>query len=273
MGIRKYNPTSPGRRFQTASDYKDVTSDSPHKALMKPVKKTGGRNSTGRVTTWQRGGGNKRMLRVIDFKRDKAGIPATVKTIEYDPNRSVRIALISYRDGEVRYIIAPEGLQVGEVLMSGPTAEIKPGNALPIQDIPLGTMIHNLELKPGAGAKLIRSAGGSAQIVAKEGMYAQIKMPSGEVRLVMTSCMATVGQVSNAQHENISYGKAGRRRYLGKRPHVRGVAMNPVDHPLGGGEGKASGGRPACTPWGVPEGIRTRQNKRTDKFIVKRRSK
>jgi large subunit ribosomal protein L2 len=273
MGIRKFKPTSPGRRFQTASDYKEVTTDQPHKALTRPTKKTGGRNSFGRVTAWQRGGGNKRLLRVIDFKRDKVGISATVKTIEYDPNRSARIALLAYTDGEFRYIIAPEGLQVGEVLMSGPNAEIKPGNALSIQDIPLGTMIHNLELKPGAGAKLIRSAGGSAQIVAKEGAYAQIKMPSGEVRLVMTNCMATVGQVSNSQHENISYGKAGRKRYLGKRPHVRGVAMNPVDHPLGGGEGKASGGRPACTPWGKPEGIRTRQNKRTDIFIVKRRSK
>jgi large subunit ribosomal protein L2 len=273
MGIRKYKPTSPGRRFQTASDYKEITSDSPHKALTMPVKKTGGRNNFGRVTAWQRGGGNKRLLRIIDFKRDKVGISATVKSIEYDPNRSARIALLTYSDGEFRYIIAPEGLQVGEVLMSGPNAEIKPGNALAIQDIPLGTMIHNLELKPGEGARLIRSAGGSAQIVAKEGVYAQIKLPSGEVRLVMTRCMATVGQVSNAQHENLSYGKAGRRRYLGKRPHVRGVAMNPVDHPLGGGEGKASGGRPACTPWGVPEGIRTRQNKRTNKFIVKRRSK
>ena len=273
MGIRKYNPTSPGRRFQSASDHKDITNDSPRKCLTKPVKKTGGRNNFGRVTSWQRGGGNKRTLRVIDFKRDKAGIPATVKTIEYDPNRSSRIALVNYSDGEYRYILAAEGLNVGDVVMSGPSAEIKPGNALPIKEIPLGAMIHNLELKPGAGGKLIRSAGTSAQIVAREGAYAQIKMPSGEVRLVMTACMATIGQVSNVQHENISYGKAGRKRYLGKRPHVRGVAMNPVDHPLGGGEGKASGGRPACTPWGVPEGIKTRNNKRTDKFIVKRRSK
>jgi len=273
MGIRKYKPTSPGRRFQSASDHKDITSDSPHKGLTKPVNRTGGRNNTGRVTSWQRGGGNKRTLRVIDFKRDKVGIPATVKTIEYDPNRSARIALVNYKDGEFRYIIAPEGLNVGDVVMSGPSAEIKPGNALPIKEIPLGAMIHNIELKVGGGAKLIRSAGTSAQIVAREGDYAQIKMPSGEVRLVMTTCMATIGQVSNVQHENISYGKAGRKRYLGKRPHVRGVAMNPVDHPLGGGEGKASGGRPACTPWGVPEGIKTRHNKRTDTFIVKRRSK
>jgi large subunit ribosomal protein L2 len=273
MGIRKYNPTSPGRRFQSASDYKDITSDSPHKGLTKPVKKTGGRNSFGRVTSWQKGGGNKRILRIIDFKRDKVGIPATVKTIEYDPNRSARIALVNYNDGEYRYIIAPEGLNVGDVVMSGPAAEIKSGNALPIKEIPLGAMIHNIELKPGGGGKLIRSAGASAQIVAREGDYAQIKMPSGEVRLVMTTCMATIGQVSNVQHENISYGKAGRKRYLGKRPHVRGVAMNPVDHPLGGGEGKSSGGRPPCTPWGVPEGVKTRKNKRTDKFIVKRRSK
>ncbi len=273
MGIRKYNPTSPGRRFQSASDYKDITSDSPHKGLTKPVKKTGGRNSFGRVTSWQRGGGNKRILRVIDFKRDKVGIPATVKTIEYDPNRSARIALVNYNDGEYRYILAAEGLNVADVVMSGPAAEIKPGNALPIKEIPLGAMIHNIELKPGGGGKLIRSAGASAQIVAREGDYAQIKMPSGEVRLVMTTCMATIGQVSNVQHENISYGKAGRKRYLGKRPHVRGVAMNPVDHPLGGGEGKSSGGRPPCTPWGVPEGVKTRKNKRTDKFIVKRRSK
>ncbi len=273
MGIRKFNPTSPGRRFQTASDYKDVTGEGPRKGLTKPGRKTGGRNSFGRVTSWQRGGGNKRILRVIDFKRDKIGIPAVVKAIEYDPNRSARIALVNYKDGEYRYIIAPEGLNVGDVVMSGSSAEIKPGNALPIKEIPLGAMIHNLELRPGAGGKLIRSAGSSAQIVAREGDYAQIKMPSGEVRLVMTSCMATIGQVSNVQHENISYGKAGRKRYLGKRPHVRGVAMNPIDHPLGGGEGKASGGRPACTPWGVPEGIKTRHNKRTDKFIVKRRSK
>jgi large subunit ribosomal protein L2 len=273
MGIRKYKPTSPGRRFQSASDYREITSETPRKGLLSPTKKTGGRNSYGRVTAWQKGGGNKRQLRAIDFKRDKIGIPATVKTIEYDPNRSARIALLCYADGEYRYIVANEGLTVGEVLMSGSQAEPKPGNALPIKDIPLGTMIHNLEIKPGAGAKMIRSAGGQAQLLAKEGIYAQIKMPSGEVRMVLMSCMATIGQVSNVQHENISYGKAGRKRYLGKRPHVRGVAMNPVDHPLGGGEGKASGGRPACTPWGVPEGIRTRNNKRTDTFIVKRRSK
>lgn len=271
MGIRKYNPTSPGRRFQSASDYKDITADSPFKPLSLPLRKTGGRNNTGRITVWQRGGGNKRIYRIIDFNRDKIGVPAIVKTIEYDPNRSARIALLKYSDGEHRYILAPVGLNVGDTVMAGADAEIKPGNALPISAIPLGTLIHNIELRPGQGAKLVRTAGASAQIVAKEGKYAQIKMPSGEVRLVMTSCMATIGQVGNLEHENISYGKAGRKRYLGKRPHVRGVAMNPIDHPLGGGEGKSSGGRPACSPWGKPEGIKTRRNKRTDKFIVKRR--
>jgi large subunit ribosomal protein L2 len=208
---------------------------------------------------------------MIDFNRDKIGIPAVVKTIEYDPNRSARIALLKYRDGEHRYILAPVGLNVGDAVMAGPDAEIKPGNAMPISAIPLGTMIHNIELNPGQGAKLVRTAGASAQIVAKEGKFAQIKMPSGEVRIVMTSCMATIGQVGNVEHENVTYGKAGRKRYLGKRPHVRGVAMNPIDHPLGGGEGRSSGGRPACSPWGKPEGVKTRRNKRTDKFIVKRR--
>lgn len=271
MGIRKYNPTSPGRRFQSAPDYSEITSEEPYKPLCKPLKKTGGRNNTGSVTIWHRGGGNKKLYRIIDFKRDKIGIPATVKSIEYDPNRSARIALVQYKDGEYRYILAPVGLNVGDTIMSGPEAEIKIGNALPISAIPLGTLIHNIELNPGQGAKLVRSAGNAAQIVAKEDKYAQIKMPSGEVRLVRTSCMATIGQVSNVEHENISYGKAGRKRYLGIRPHVRGVAMNPIDHPLGGGEGKSSGGRPACSPWGKPEGVKTRKNKRTDKFIVKKR--
>lgn len=271
MGIRKYNPTSPGRRFQSSSDYSDITALEPYKPLCVPLKKTGGRNNAGRVTTWHRGGGNKNLYRIIDFKRDKIGVPAVVKTIEYDPNRSARIALLKYKDGEYRYILAPVGLNAGDTVMSGPDAEIKPGNALPISAIPLGALIHNIELNPGQGAKLVRSAGGAAQVVAKEDKYAQIKMPSGEVRLVRTSCMATIGQVSNVEHENISYGKAGRKRYLGIRPHVRGVAMNPIDHPLGGGEGKSSGGRPACTPWGKPEGVKTRKNKRTDKFIVKKR--
>ncbi|MBF0329775.1 MAG: 50S ribosomal protein L2 [Nitrospirae bacterium] len=271
MGVKKYKPTSPGRRFQTASDYKDITTDKPHKPLTERKTKTGGRNNTGKVTAWQKGGGNKVLYRKIDFKRDKLNIPATVKTIEYDPNRSARIALLKYNDGEYRYILAPVGLVAGDKVMSGIDVEIKPGNALYIKDIPLGTMIHNIELNPGQGAKLVRSAGVAAQIVAKEGAYAQVKMPSGEVRLIRMNCMATIGQVGNIEHENISYGKAGRTRYKGVRPHVRGVAMNPIDHPLGGGEGRSSGGRPPCSPWGKPEGVKTRRNKRTNKFIVKRR--
>lgn len=271
MGIRKYNPTSPGRRFQSSSDYKEITSDSPYKPLTVPLKKTGGRSNSGRITVWHRGGGSKRLYRIIDFRRDKIGIPATVKTIEYDPSRSARIALLKYRDGEHRYILAPVDLSVGDTVTSGPDAEIKSGNALPMKNIPLGTLIHNIELNQGQGAKLVRTAGVAAQLVAKKEKYVQVKMPSGEVRLIMILCMATVGQVGNVEHENISYGKAGRKRHLGVRPHVRGVAMNPVDHPLGGGEGKASGGRPACSPWGKPEGVKTRRNKRTDKFIVKKR--
>ena len=271
MGIRKYKPTSPGRRFQSASDYKDVTSHVPFEALTMPLKKSGGRNNTGRVTVWQRGGGNKRQYRIIDFNRNKIGVPAVVETIEYDPNRSARIALLKYKDGEHRYILAPIGLNVGDTVLSGPEAEITPGNTLLIKDIPLGTTIHNIEIKAGQGARLVRSAGAAAQIVARDAKYAQVKMPSGEVRLIMTTCMATIGQVSNVEHENISYGKAGRKRYLGIRPHVRGVAMNPIDHPLGGGEGKSSGGRPPCSPWGKPEGVKTRHNKRTNKFIVKKR--
>ncbi|MEW6054483.1 MAG: 50S ribosomal protein L2 [Nitrospirota bacterium] len=271
MGLKKYNPTSPGRRFQTVSDFADITTDKPCKLLLKSLKKTGGRNNTGRVTVWHRGGGNRRALRLIDFRRDKTGIPARVATVEYDPNRSARIALLHYKDGEKRYIIAPSGLQVGEELVSGKGAEIKTGNALSLNDMPLGTFIHNIELRPGEGAKLVRSAGASAQLIAKEEKYVQVKLSSGEVRLIPADCMATIGQVSNPDHENISYGKAGRKRWMGKKPHVRGVAMNPIDHPLGGGEGKASGGRPACTPWGKPEGVKTRQNKRTDRLIIKRR--
>ncbi len=271
MGMKKFNPTSPGRRFQTVSDFAEITAGVPHKPLLKSLKKTGGRNSYGRVTAWHRGGGNRTAYRIIDFKRDKIGVPAKVGTIEYDPNRSARIALLHYRDGEKRYIIAPVGLRVGEEIVSGKGAEIKIGNALPLSDMPLGTFMHNIELRPGEGAKLVRSAGSSAQLIAKEDKYVQVKLASGEVRFIPSGCMATVGQVSNPDHENISYGKAGRIRWLGKKPHVRGVAMNPIDHPLGGGEGKASGGRPACTPWGKPEGVKTRQNKRTDRFIVKRR--
>ncbi len=271
MGVKKYKPTSPGRRFQSSSDYKEITSKEPHKPLTSAIKKSGGRNNKGEVTAWQRGGGNKRHYRIIDFKRDKKGIPAVVKTIEYDPNRSARIALLNYKDGEYRYIIAPVGLNVGDTVVSGEGAEIKPGNAIYIKDIPLGTMIHNIEIMPGQGARLVRTAGGSAQIVARENKYAQVKMPSGEVRLIQTTCMATIGQIGNVEHENISFGKAGRKRHIGKRPHVRGVAMNPVDHPLGGGEGRSSGGRPPCSPWGKPEGIKTRHNKRTSRFIVKKR--
>lgn len=271
MGIKKFNPTSPARRFQSASDFVDITKDKPYKPLLKSLKRSGGRNNIGHITAWHRGGGNKKTYRVIDFKRDKIGVPGKVSSIEYDPNRSARIALINYRDGEKRYIIAPVGLQVGEELVSGKGAEIKVGNALPLSDMPLGTFIHNIEIRPGEGAKLVRSAGTSAQLIAKEDDYVQVKLSSNEVRLIPSSCMATIGQVSNMDHENISYGKAGRIRALGKRPHVRGVAMNPIDHPLGGGEGKASGGRPACTPWGKPEGVKTRHNKRTDKFIFKRR--
>lgn len=271
MGIKKYNPTSPGRRFQTGSDFSEITADRPYEPLIKPLKKTGGRNNYGCVTVWHRGGGNRRAYRAIDFKRDKTGIPAKVETIEYDPNRSARIALLKYRDGERRYIISPAGLQVGDELISGKGAEIKTGNVLPLSDIPLGTFIHNIELRPGQGAKLVRSAGSSAQLIAKEDNYVQVKLSSGEVRLIPSLCMATIGQVSNPDHENISLGKAGRMRWLGRRPSVRGVAMNPIDHPLGGGEGKSSGGRPACSPWGRPEGVKTRQNKRTDRFIIKRR--
>lgn len=271
MGMKKYNPTSPGRRFQTVSDFSDITADKPYEPLVRDLKKTGGRNNNGRITSWQRGGGNKRAYRLIDFKRDKTGIPAIVENIEYDPNRSARIALLRYKDGERRYIIAATQLQVGDGVVSGKGAEIKNGNALPLSEIPLGTFIHNVELREGQGAKLARSAGASVQLVAKDEKYAQVRLSSGEVRFVPINCMATIGQVSNVEHENISYGKAGRIRWLGKKPHVRGVAMNPVDHPLGGGEGKSSGGRPACSPWGKPEGIKTRHDKRTDKFIVKRR--
>ncbi len=271
MAIKKYNPTSPGRRFQSVTDFSDISAEKPHKPLLKSQKKTGGRNNKGRVTAWHRGGGNRRTFRIIDFKRDKIGVPAKVATIEYDPNRSARIALLHYMDGEKRYIIAPSGIRVGDQVVSGKDADIKVGNALPLRDMPLGTFIHNIELRPGEGAKLARSAGASAQLVAKEEKTVQVKLASGEARHIPAGCMATIGQVSNLDHENVSYGKAGRIRWLGKRPYVRGVAMNPIDHPLGGGEGKASGGRPACSPWGKPEGVKTRQNKRTDRFIVKRR--
>ena len=254
------------------SDYSEITRSRPEKSLLLPLNKTGGRNFYGRITSRYIGGGHKRQFRIIDFKRNKIGIPARVAEIEYDPNRSARIALLHYADGEKRYILAPLSLKVGETLMSGEQADIKPGNALPLRNIPLGTLIHNVELKRGYGAQMIRSAGSAGQLMAKEGKYAHIKLPSGEVRLVNLDCYATVGQVGNLDYENISIGKAGRSRWLGKNPGVRGVAMNPVDHPLGGGEGKSSGGRHPVTPWGVPtKGYKTRRNKATDKFIIKRR--
>ncbi len=273
MGIKKYQPTSPGRRFQTASSFEEITRAEPERSLVRPLKQSGGRNNKGRMTIRHRGGGHKRRYRVIDFvRRDKIGVPATVASIEYDPNRSARIALLHYADGEKRYIIAPLDLTVGAKLMTGEKVEIEPGNALPLKNIPLGTLIHNVELKIGKGGQLIRSGGGYGRIMAKEGTYAHVRLPSGEVRLVHQECYATIGQVSNIEHDSISIGKAGRSRWLGKRPHVRGVAMNPVDHPMGGGEGKSSGGRHPVSPWGVPtKGYKTRKNKITDKYIVKKR--
>lgn len=273
MGIKKYKPTSPGSRFKSGFDFSEITEAKPFKALLQPLKKTGGRNNSGRITAWRKGGGHKRTYRVIDFKRDKFGIPSLVESIEYDPNRSARIALLKYADGERRYILTPLGVSVGDSLVSGPDVEIKNGNALRIENIPVGTIIHNIELWPGQGGKLARSAGSYAQFVAKEEKFCQIKLSSGEVRRIPSTCMATIGQVGNVERENISLGKAGRSRWRGKRPIVRGVAMNPVDHPLGGGEGKSSGGRPPVSPWGRPEGVKTRKNKMTDRFIVRRRKK
>jgi large subunit ribosomal protein L2 len=271
MGIKKYKPTSPARRFQTVDTFEDITTSTPEKSLVKVYGKSGGRNANGRITVRRRGGGVKRAYRIIDFKRDKDGIPANVKTIEYDPNRSARIALLAYADGEKRYILAPVGLKVGDKVTSGVEADILPGNSLPLRNIPFGTLVHNVELRKGCGGQLARSAGTYAQLMAKEGKYAQLRLASGEVRMVLMDCKATIGQVSNIEHENISIGKAGRNRWLGKRPKVRGVAMNPVDHPLGGGEGRSSGGRPPCSPWGKPEGVKTRKNKTTNKYIVKKR--
>ena len=273
MGIRKLKPTSPGRRFQTVSDFAEVTTSTPEKSLLAPLRKTGGRNNLGRVTAGQRGGGHKRRYRIIDFKRNKYDIPAKVRSIEYDPNRSAYIALLVYADGEKRYILAPQGLNVGDVVQSGEKTDVRPGNAMKLKNIPLGTHLHNIELKEDKGGQIVRSAGGFAQLMAKEGEYVHLRLPSGEIRLVRRECMATLGEVSNPQHEIISIGKAGRNRWLGRRPNVRGVAMNPVDHPMGGGEGKSSGGRHPCTPWGVPtKGYKTRKNKNSDRYIVKRRS-
>jgi large subunit ribosomal protein L2 len=272
MGIKKYRPTTSTLRFKTVLTREEITAEKPWKALTQPKKHTGGRNNTGEITAWWRGGGHKRKLRAIDFRRDKLGIPATVASIEYDPNRSARIALLNYRDGEKRYILQPVGLAVGQTVMSGPQADILVGNALPLRNIPPGTTVHNVELKPGKGAQMARSAGAAAQLVSKEGDYALLKLPSGETRRVFADCMATIGQVGNLDHENVSIGKAGRKRWLGQRPHNRGVSMNPVDHPHGGGEGKTSGGRHPVTPWGQPtRGFKTRRNKRTDSFIVSRR--
>jgi large subunit ribosomal protein L2 len=273
MGIKKLKPTSSARRYQTYLTRDDLTKGAkPVKSLLEPKIRISGRNNNGRITVRRRGGGHKRFYRIIDFKRDKVGVTGQVHQIEYDPNRSSHIALINYEDGEQRYIIAPVGIKVGTEIMSGPEADILPGNALPIKNIPLGTQIHNIELRPGKGGQLARSAGSFAQLVAKDGDYAQVRMPSGEVRKILARCMATVGQVGNVEHENVSLGKAGRARWKGIRPHVRGVAMNPVDHPHGGGEGKTSGGRHPVTPWGQPtRGYKTRNNKRTQKFIVRDR--
>ena len=275
MAVKKVKPTSPGRRFQTYAEFGEITKTTPEKRLIKAIKRSGGRNNHGRVTSRHRGGGHKRYYRIIDYKRDKTGIPAKVAAIEYDPNRSARIALLHYVDGEKRYILAPLRLNVGDTVQSGPDADIKPGNTLPLSNIPLGTHIHNIELSIGKGGQIVRSAGTYAQLMAKEDRYALVKLPSSEVRMVLLNCKATIGQLGNVEHENLSLGKAGRKRWLGKRPSVRGVAMNPVDHPMGGGEGRSSGGRQPCSPWGMQtKGYKTRKKKKvSDRLIVKKRSK
>ena len=273
MPVKRFRPTSAGQRFLTVLDNKDLTKKKPEKSLTEVKKKHSGRNNNGHITVRHKGGGTRRQYRVIDFKRTKDAIPAKVAAIEYDPNRSARIALLNYRDGEKRYILAPAGLKVGDLLESGPAADIKVGNALPIKNIPLGTVIHNIELRPGEGGKLVRSAGSSAQLMAKEGEYAQVRMPSGEVRKIQIVCRATIGQLGNLDHENVVIGKAGRIRHMGKRPSVRGIAMNPVDHPHGGGEARSTSGRPPTTPWGqMTMGKKTRRNTRTTKMIVRKRS-
>lgn len=275
MGIRKINPTSPGQRGMTKSDYSEITTMTPEKSLLSPIKKTAGRNNTGRITCRHKGGGHKQAYRLIDFKRDKFGVPGTVKTIEYDPNRNVRISLVFYADGEKRYILTPQDLKVGDVILSGPNAEIQTGNAVPLELIPLGTMIHNIEMIPGRGAKMVRAAGGAAQLMAKEGNYVTIKMPSGEMRMIRKECLATIGVLGNAEFKNLKVGKAGRTRHLGIRPTVRGVTMNPCDHPHGGGEGKTGPGGNPKTPWGKPAlGRKTRNVKKaSDKLIVRRRKR
>jgi large subunit ribosomal protein L2 len=273
MAIIQLRPRTPGQRFMQVADFSDLTTKQPEKRLLAPLRHSGGRNNAGRMTVRHRGGGNKRRLRIIDFKRNRDGVAAVVASLEYDPNRSANIALLHYADGDKRYIIAPDGLKAGDKVESGPAADIKPGNALPLKSIPVGTVVHAIELKPGAGAKLARGAGSQAQLMAKEGKFALIKLPSGEQRMVQAECRATVGQVGNLEHENISIGKAGRSRWLGKRPHVRGVAMNPVDHPHGGGEGRSKGNHPQ-SPWGMPaKGYKTRGKKLSDKYIVSRRPK
>jgi large subunit ribosomal protein L2 len=274
MPIRKYNPTSPGLRGKTSLTFDEITTNEPYRPLTENLHRSGGRNNQGELTAWWRGGGHKRLYRIIDFKRDKKNIPGTIETVEYDPNRSARIALVTYADGEKRYILQPLGMKVGDTVLAGDSVDILPGNCLPLKNIPLGTTIHNVELRPGKGGQIARSAGSWVQLVAREGDYASVKMPSGEIRKINVECVATIGQVGNIDHENVAYGKAGRSRWLGKRPHVRGVAMNPVDHPLGGGEGKTSGGRHPVTPWGQPtKGHKTRRRKTTDRFIVQRRKK
>lgn len=274
MTLKSHKPTSPGRRYYTSSTHEEITRSNPERSLLKPLRKSGGRNGRGRMTIRHRGGGHRRLYRVIDFKRNKDGVPARVASVEYDPNRSAHIALLHYSDGEKRYILAPVGLRVGDEVVSGERVDIRIGNAGRLENIPLGTHVHNVELNPGQGGKMVRSAGGYAQLMAKEGKYAQLRMPSGEVRMVPLRCRATIGQVGNLENENASLGKAGRSRWLGHRPRVRGVAMNPVDHPHGGGEGKSSGGRHPVTPWGVPtKGYKTRVKKPSDKLIVKRRKR
>ena len=272
MAVRTFRPNTPGSRFKTVSSFKEITKTEPEASLIRPLKKTGGRNNLGRMTARHRGGGHKRRYRAIDFKRDKVGIPAKVASIEYDPNRSARIALLHYADGEKRYILASLGLSVGTMVMAGDKAEIRDGHHMSLENMPLGTMIHNIELRPGGGGQIVRSAGTVAQLMAKDSGFAQLRLPSGEIRRVPSSCSATIGQVGNVEHENISLGKAGRSRWLGKRGYSRGVAMNPVDHPMGGGEGKSSGGRHPCTPWGkITKGLRTRKkNKKSSALIVKR---
>jgi len=274
MALRRYKPTSPGRRGMSVSGFDEITASRPERSLVAPLSKSGGRNSEGRVSVRHRGGGHKRRYRIVDFKRDKIGVPGRVATVEYDPNRTARIALIVYRDGEKRYIVAPEGIQVGDTVVSASNADIRPGNTLPLRNIPLGTLVHCVELKPGKGGQLARSAGASVQVAAKEGEYAHVKLRSGELRLVRLECLATIGVVGNSDHQNVAIGKAGRTRWKGVRPTVRGVAMNPIDHPHGGGEGKTSGGRHPVSPWGTPtKGYRTRNNKRTDRWRIRRRSK